>query len=107
MEAKITAQLVHPSLNVGEQLGEDGVVRLARCWPEGGAASVLVVTPVQDHPPVTIVKRLEHESALRAELDPAWAMHSRELRYESGRMLLVLEAPGGEPLERLLGAPMA
>ena len=107
MEAKITAQLVHPSLNVGEQLGEDGVVRLARCWPEGGAASVLVVTPVQDHPPVTIVKRLEHEYALRAELDPAWAMHSLELRYESGRMLLVLEDPGGEPLERLLGAPMA
>src|SRR5271168_5302110 len=107
MEAKITAPLVCPSLNVVEQLREDGVVRLVRCWPEGGAASVLVLTPVHDHPQMTIVKRLEHEYALRAELDPAWAVHPLELRYEGGRMLLVLEDPGGEPLERLLGGPMA
>jgi serine/threonine protein kinase len=106
MEAKITAQPVRPSVNVVEPLREDGVLRLARCWPEGGAAPVLVVTPVHNHPQAAIVKRVEHEYALRAELDPAWAVHPLELRYESGRVLLVLADSGGEPLERLLGRPM-
>src|SRR6202140_5029683 len=105
MEVKITAQPVRPSLNVVEQLREDGEMRLARCLPEGGAAQVLVVTPVQDHPQAAIVKRLEHEYALRAELDPAWAVHPLELRYEGGRMLLVLEDPGGRTLERITGTP--
>ena len=80
-------------------------MRLERCRPEGGAAQVLVATPVHDHPQAAIVKRLEHEYALRAELDPAWAVHPLELRYEGGRMLLVLEDPGGETLERIMGTP--
>ena len=62
-------------------------------------------TPVHDHPQAAIVERLEHEYALRAELDPAWAVHPLELRYEGGRTLLVLEDPGGEPLERIMGTP--
>jgi PAS domain S-box-containing protein len=105
MEVKITAQPVRPSLNVVEQLRADGEMRLARCRPEGGAAPVLVVTPVHDHPQTAIVKRLEHEFALRAELDPAWAVHPLELRYEGGRMLLVLEDPGGRTLDRITGTP--
>ena len=64
-----------------------------------------LLTPVHDHPQAAIVKRLEHEYALRAELDPAWAVHPLELRYEGGRTLLVLEDPGGEPLERIIGTP--
>src|ERR1700722_11004039 len=105
MEAKITAQPVRPSLNLVEQLREDGVVRLTRCWPEGGAAPVLVVTPVQEHPPVSSIQRLEHEYALRAELDPAWAAHPLELRYEFGRVMLVLADPGGRTLDQFTGTP--
>ena len=106
MEAKITAPPVRPSLNVVEQLREDGVMRLARCRPEGGAAPVLVVTPVHDdHPQASIIQRLEHEYALRAELDPAWAVHPLELRYEGGRVLLVLADPGGRTLDRITGTP--
>src|ERR1700680_1614477 len=106
MGVNIAAQPVRPSLHILEQLREDGEMRLARCRPEGGAAQVLVVTPVHDHPQAAIVKRLEHEYALRAALDPALAVHPLELSYEGGGRLLVLEDPGGEPLERLVGAPM-
>ena len=58
------------------------------------------------HPPPASLDRLAHEFALRDELDEAWAVQPRELRREHGRMLLVLENPGGEPLARLLDAPV-
>jgi hypothetical protein len=48
-------------------------------------------------------KRLEHEYALKAELDGAWAARTVELSGRNGRMTLILEDPGGEPLDRLLG----
>ena len=41
---------------------------------------------------------------MKDELDGAWAARPLELGDE-GRTMLVLEDPGGEPLERLLGAP--
>ncbi|HTJ90413.1 MAG TPA: AAA family ATPase [Acidocella sp.] len=100
---KLTA-LVRPSLTVVEQLGEDGGLRLARCWPERGSAPVLVVIPALEHPPASIIQRLKHEYALRTELAPAWAAHPVELRCEGERVLLVLADPGGRPLDRLLGA---
>src|SRR6202051_4509859 len=106
MKAKITAPTVRPSLNVVEQLREDGVMRLTRCRPEGEAAPVLVVTPVHDdHPQVSDIQRLEHEYALRAELDPHWAAHPLELRYEFGRVMLVLADPGGRTLDQFTGTP--
>ena len=43
---------------------------------------------------------------MRDELDGAWAVRPLELGRDRGRTALVLEDPGGEPLERLLGAPM-
>jgi PAS domain S-box-containing protein len=52
------------------------------------------------------VKRLEHEYALKAELDAAWAARPIALSRHNYRLGLVLEDPGGEPLDRLLGQPM-
>ena len=43
---------------------------------------------------------------LKDELDGAWAVRPLELVREGGRTMLVLEDPGGEPLDRPLGAPM-
>src|ERR1700722_7035544 len=105
MESKHSAPPVRSSLHVVEQFWEDGGARLARCWLEGGSASVLAVIPVQEHPPASIIQRLEREYALRTELDPAWAVHPLELWYEGGRMLLVLEDPGGRTLDRITGTP--
>jgi hypothetical protein len=43
---------------------------------------------------------------LKDELDGAWTAKPLELICEGGRTTLVLEDPGGEPLDRLVGAPM-
>ncbi|MGA2125291.1 MAG: AAA family ATPase [Xanthobacteraceae bacterium] len=52
------------------------------------------------------VERLEHEYALKAELDADWATRPVALTYYNDRMTLVLEDPGGSPLDRLLGRPL-
>src|SRR6202041_1943494 len=52
------------------------------------------------------VERLQHEYALRAELDADWAARPIALTHHNDRMTLVLEDPGGVPLDRLLGRPL-
>src|SRR5258705_4491185 len=52
------------------------------------------------------VERLEHEYALKCELDADWAARPVALTHYNGRMALVLEDPGGAPLDRLLGRPL-
>jgi serine/threonine protein kinase len=71
-----------------------------------GVAPILLVAPVAEHPPPESLKRLEHEYALRAELEPAWAARPLALTRRHNRTTLVLEDPGGEPLDRLLGRPL-
>src|ERR1700726_4224216 len=52
------------------------------------------------------VERLEHEYALKSELDVDWAARPVALTHDNGRMTLVLEDPGGTPADRLLGRPL-
>src|SRR6202040_3785932 len=59
-----------------------------------------------EHPRPESVRMLEHEYSLRAELDPAWAVRPVELKQHEGCTVLVLEDPGGEPLDQLVGTPM-
>ena len=73
---------------------------------EGGSHNVLLVRPAAEHPLPASLDRLVHAFGLKHELDGAWAVRPLELVREGGRTLLVLEDPGGEPLARLLGAPM-
>ncbi|MEA2882819.1 MAG: hypothetical protein QOH32_2075, partial [Bradyrhizobium sp.] len=68
--------------------------------------SVLAVLPAAEHPTPATLDRLAHEYALKENLDAAWAVRPLELVREGGRTMLMLEDPGGEPLERLLGAPL-
>ena len=49
------------------------------------------------------LKRLEHEYSLREELDLGWAARPVALARQAGRTTLVLEDPGGVPLDSLLG----
>jgi PAS domain S-box-containing protein len=69
-------------------------------------AAVLVVAPASQHPTPAILRRLQHEYGLRADLDPAWAARPCAIAEIDGQSRLVLDDPGGEPLERLLRAPM-
>jgi hypothetical protein len=48
---------------------------------DGDPAPVLVVTALHSHPQASLLQRLEHEYALRAELEKAWAARPLELRY--------------------------
>jgi len=57
-----------------------------------------------EHPAPLSLYRLAHEFALKNELDGTWAVRPAELVRE--RSMLVFDDPGGEPLERLLGAPL-
>jgi serine/threonine protein kinase len=52
------------------------------------------------------VSRIEHEYALKAELDGDWAVRPVTLARHNDRMTLVLEDPGGVLLDRLLGRPL-
>lgn len=79
--------------------------RALRSDSDGGRA-VLAVLPKVKHASSGILARLAHEFALKDQLDGAWAMRPLGLEYDGGRPVLLLEYPGGEPLEPLLGAPM-
>ena len=69
--------------------------------PEVGR--VLVLSPVAEHPSPESVRRLEHAYSLKEELDPAWAARPVDLARHRDRMVLVLEDPGGKPLDRFGG----
>jgi PAS domain S-box-containing protein len=73
---------------------------------DGEPPTILLTAPVSEHPVPAILERLEHEYALRAELDLEWAARPLTLDRREGRSMLILEDPGGEPLDRLLGEPM-
>jgi PAS domain S-box-containing protein len=67
---------------------------------------VLVVAPAAEPCGPATLQRLEHEYALRAELDSAWAVRPLALSRSDERTVLLLEDHGGEPLTRLLGQPL-
>jgi serine/threonine protein kinase len=66
-----------------------------------GLAPILLAAA--DESSLGCVERLEHEYALKCELEADWAARPVALTYSHGSMALVLEDPGGTPLDRLLG----
>src|SRR5580704_17518706 len=71
-----------------------------------GSRSVLLLTPSSIKPSLETLKKLKHEHSLRNELDPAWAARPLEITEHLGRTAIVLEDPGGEPLDRFLSGPV-
>ena len=51
-------------------------------------SQILVLSPVAEYPAPEILKRLEHEYALREELDPAWAARPIEIARHWDRTVL-------------------
>ena len=91
-------------------LWQDGERVFCRGWQEGADGNrnaVVAVLPAAEHPTPASLDRLAHEYGLKDELDRAWAARPLGLVREHGRTILVLEDAGGEPLDRILGAPMA
>src|ERR1700737_457411 len=69
-----------------------------------GLAPILLVAAEETSP--GCVGGLEHEYALKGELDADWAARPIALTHYNDRMTLVLEDPGGAPLDRLVGRPL-
>jgi PAS domain S-box-containing protein len=69
-----------------------------------GLAPILLIAAEETS--LGCVARLQHEYALRAELDADWAARPVALTHYNDRLTLVLEDPGGAPLDRLLGRPL-
>src|SRR5258707_7696614 len=77
-----------------------------RSQTDASPPSILVVTPGSERPTLESLRRMEHEYSFAAELDPSWASRPLALSHHNGQMALVLENPGGEPLDRLIQGPM-
>ncbi|WP_349531104.1 MULTISPECIES: serine/threonine-protein kinase PknK [unclassified Bradyrhizobium] len=88
-------------------LWEDDDRAFCRAWRReihGSRAAVLLVRPIGEHPGT--LERLAHECELRDELDEGWAVRPLELIRETGRTMLVLDDPCGEPLLNLVRVRM-
>ena len=102
------------------QFAADGNGGLRTLWEDGDRVfcrgrrpsacgewrAVLIVAPPRERPSPASLDRLAHEYELKDELDSAWAAWPLELFREGGRTMLALEDSGGEPLARLIGAPI-
>ena len=73
---------------------------------DASAPSILVRTPIADHPAPASLRRMREEYALRSELDRAYVVRPLALIHAGGHPMLVLEDPGGTPLDLLLDGPM-
>jgi hypothetical protein len=103
-----------PSYRFGEGnssfqgLWEDGKRVFCLQWrsgADGERSATPAVLPAAERPPPALLDRFAHEHGLKDELDGARVLRPLELARDRDRPMLVLEDGGGEPLERLLGAP--
>jgi PAS domain S-box-containing protein len=90
-------------------LWEDSERVVCRTWcltADGARRSILTVRPAEEHPTPASLERLIHEYDLKEELNGPWAVRPLALERDLVPPMLVLEDPGGELLEGLLGRPM-
>jgi serine/threonine protein kinase len=86
-------------------IGEDGEFIVSRVKWATGPSPRLVVSPALERATASIGK-FEHAYALRVELDSSWAARPLEFVNLGGRPALVIEDPGGEFLDKLIGSTM-
>lgn len=94
-----------------ETLRQDGEFLLYRGqhrrYTDASPPSILALTPISERPAPGTLRKIEHAFSLKAELDPRWAVRPLALTQHQGRSMLLLEDPGGEPLDVLITEPMA
>ena len=98
--------MIDLSRYVFEALRKDEHFCLYRGRSNDAGSRVLVLSPVTEYPAPEILKWLEHAYSLREELDPTWAARPIAIARHWDRTVLVLEDPGGVPLDQLLGQPL-
>jgi PAS domain S-box-containing protein len=88
-----------PDHSIGEKLREDAESTLFQGRRIEDGQAVLFVTSVAEHPTSEWLVRIEREYALREDLELPWAARLLALLRLEGRMVLLLEDPGGLPLD--------
>ena len=103
MRAIEGSALIELSRHVFEPLRRDEDSILYRGRNHEDLSQVLVLAPAREGAGPESLKRLEHEYSFKAELDPAWAARPMAITFHWNRPVLLLEDPGGTPLDQLLG----
>ena len=98
--------MINLSRYVFEALRNDEEFILYRGQSKDDASQVLVLSPAVQRSTPKSLKRLEHEYSLKEELDPTWAARPIAIARYRDRTVLLLEDPGGVPLDQLLGHPL-
>ena len=70
------------------------------------ASQILLLSPAAVNPSPIILRRIENEYSLREELDPTWSARPMAVARHLDRTVLVLEDPGGLPLDQVVGQPL-
>ena len=83
-------------------LRKDEELVLYRGRRDDDASQVLVLSPVAEYPTRESLKRLERGYSFREELDSTWAARPMAIARHWDRTVLVLEDPGGVPLDHAL-----
>ncbi|HXM30507.1 MAG TPA: AAA family ATPase [Chthoniobacterales bacterium] len=94
------------SRHVFETLRKDEDFILYRGRSKDDGSQVLVLAPLVEYPAPEILQWLEHAYSLREELDPTWAARPIAIGRHWDRSVLILEDPGGVPLDQLPGQPL-
>ena len=90
-----------------QPLREDEEFILHRGRPtQAEGSSVLLLVPTLRRPALETLEKINHEYALRSELNTTWAVRPSDLSLYNEKTVLVLEDPGGEPLHRFIQGPM-
>jgi hypothetical protein len=95
--------LIELSTYVFEALWKDEEFILYRGRNGDDAVQVLVASPAVEYPAPESLKLLQHAYSLREELDARWAARPIATARHWERPVLVMEDPGGVPLDQLLG----
>ena len=98
--------MIELSKYIIEALDKDKEFNLYRAKSKDDESHVLLLSPVAEYPASETLEQLEHEYSLREELDPAWAAQPIAITQQWDRTVLVLEDPGGVPLDQLVGEPL-
>jgi serine/threonine protein kinase len=91
-----------------EMLWEDGGRVFCKIGHHGAGDQQYAFMPVRSSEQQTPdgINHLTHEYGLKDYLDGEWALRPLELLRERGQTMLLVESPGGDWLDRIIGQPM-
>jgi predicted ATPase/signal transduction histidine kinase len=90
-----------------DPLREDGEFILYRAHSKQlESPSILLLMPSSTRPSRETLEKINHEYSLSSELDNIWSLPPLAISSYNDKRVLVLEDPGGAPLNRVVDGPM-